>query len=258
MHFGAENQKIRRLVRCYYCHTSTSLSTFLYLRANWLQCLFFWLLLVVAGGILLNPSGASAFNADQLQAAYLRYRADDQRALDNWQEMLQENHSVPVSDQLKKVNEFFNRRIYFGEDKDIWGQRDYWATPLETLAKGAGDCEDFAIAKYFSLMALGVPIEKMRLVYVKARIGGPSSTVQLAHMVLAFYTTPDAEPLVLDNLITEIRPASRRPDLQPVFSFNSKGIYSGASGNATAGPGGTGRLSKWQDLLQRSRQDGFE
>ena len=103
-----------------------------------------------------------------------------------------------------------------------------------------------------------MPAEQLRLIYVKARIGGPSSSIQQAHMVLAYYVTPDAEPQVLDNLITDIRPASRRPDLQPVFSFNSNGIYPGASGNAPAGPGGTGRLSKWQNLLQRVRDEGFE
>ena len=62
----------------------------------------------------------------------------------------------------------------------------------------------------------------MRLIYVKARIGGTASSLPQAHMVLAYYPTPDAEPLVLDNLMPEIRPASHAPDLQPVFSFNSE------------------------------------
>ena len=222
------------------------------------KCLYFLLLLIVAGGILTGERAVLAFNGDRLRTAYLGYRADNQEPLRAWQNMLQESHTVPVIEQLKRVNEFFNRRIRFDEDTQIWGQSDYWATPLETLAKGAGDCEDFAIAKYFSLLALGIPAEQMRLIYVKARIGGPGSAIQQAHMVLAFYTAPDAEPQVLDNLITEIRPASRRPDLQPVFSFNSNGIYAGAAANTTAGPGGTSRLSKWQDLLQRARNDGFE
>lgn len=198
-----------------------------------------------------------ALNADKIRAAYLAYRADNLQPLRNWQEMLQVSHTLPVHQQLKQVNEFFNGSIRFSEDVDVWGQTDYWATPLETLARGAGDCEDFAIAKYFSLLALGIPAEQMRLIYVKAQIGGPSSHLQQAHMVLAYYATPDAEPQVLDNLITDIRPASRRPDLQPVFSFNSNGIYAGAGGRVAAGPGGTSRLSKWQDLLQRARNDGF-
>jgi predicted transglutaminase-like cysteine proteinase len=160
--------------------------------------------------------------------------------------------------KLRRVNEFFNRRIGFADDREVWGQSDYWATPMETLAKGRGDCEDFTIAKYFTLLEAGIPGDKLRLVYVKARIGGPSSSIVQAHMVLAYYATPDAEPLVLDNLITDIRPASRRPDLTPVFSFNSQGIWQGASGGSAPSAGGLGRLSRWQDLLQRARHEGFD
>ena len=77
-------------------------------------------------------------------------------------------------------------------------------------------------------------------------------------MVLAYYLQPDAEPLVLDNLIGEIRPASRRPDLVPVFSFNSDGVFAGVSGKESTPVGGTGRLSRWEDLLKRARAEGFE
>ncbi|MBI4998773.1 MAG: transglutaminase-like cysteine peptidase [Rhodocyclales bacterium] len=163
-----------------------------------------------------------------------------------------------AEDKLRRVNEFFNRRIRFADDREVWGQSDYWATPIETLAKGQGDCEDFTIAKYFTLLAAGLPDEQLRLVYVKARIGGAGSSLQQAHMVLAYYAAPDAEPLVLDNLITEIRPASRRPDLTPVFSFNSQAIWAGAAGGTTPSAGGLGRLSRWQDLLARARREGFD
>ncbi len=162
------------------------------------------------------------------------------------------------NDKLRRVNEFFNRRIRFSSDAEIWGQSDYWATPMETIAKGMGDCEDFTIGKYFTLLAASVPDRQLRLVYVKARIGGPNSSLSQAHMVLAYYPTPDADPLVLDNLITDIRPASRRPDLTPVFSFNSQGIWQGAAGGTQPSAGGIGRLSRWQDLLQRARREGFD
>ena len=91
---------------------------------------------------------------------------------------------------------------------------------------GMGDCEDFAIAKYFSLLAVGVPASQLRLVYVRLQLGAPGGPSQ-AHMVLAYYASAQAEPLILDNLITDIRPASRRPDLTPVFSFNSDGLWQG-------------------------------
>jgi predicted transglutaminase-like cysteine proteinase len=176
----------------------------------------------------------------------------------DWKRLIDDGKALSSNDKLRRVNEFVNRRIQFGEDTQIWGQTDYWATPMETLGKGAGDCEDFTIAKYYTLLNLGIPNEQLRLVYVKARIGGPSSTVQQAHMVLAYYPSPNAEPQILDNLITDIRPASRRTDLQPVFSFNSQGIWQGAGGGDAQGPGGPGRLSRWAELLQRARAEGFD
>jgi len=173
----------------------------------------------------------------------------------NWRQLVLNDSNAPETDRLKRVNEFFNRQIRFGTDPEVWNSPDYWATPLETLGMGAGDCEDFVIAKYFTLQMMGVEPAKLRLTYVKAKVGGASSTVSQAHMVLAYYAQPDAEPLVLDNLITDIRPASRRPDLQPVFSFNSDGIWV---------PGGTQprssveKLSRWTDLVARMKAEGFD
>lgn len=215
------------------------------------------ILAAVAGCALVGAAGALDF--DRLLAGIgQRFGPAAVASFHDWRRLLDEAPALSVPDKLRRVNEFFNRRIRFGEDQQIWGQSDYWATPLETIGKGQGDCEDFTIAKYYTLLNVGVPTENLRLVYVKARIGGPSSTIQQAHMVLAWYATPDAEPLVLDNLITDIRPASRRPDLQPVFSFNSQGIWQGAGGGAPSAAAGPGRLSRWQDLLQRARTEGFD
>ncbi len=154
-------------------------------------------------------------------------------------------------DRLKAVNLFFNRHVQYREDQDVWQMPDYWASPLETFQKGAGDCEDFAIGKYFSLMAAGVPSAKMRLVYVRAQLGGGV----VAHMVLAYYAEPNAEPLILDNLITDIRPASRRPDLMPVFSFNAEGLWQGVGGASAGDP--SARLSRWREVLLKARNEGW-
>jgi predicted transglutaminase-like cysteine proteinase len=110
------------------------------------------------------------------------------------------------------------------------------------------------IAKFFSLVALGMPVHKLRLVYVRAQLGGPGGPVQ-AHMVLAYYASPGAEPLILDNLVGEVRTASRRPDLAPVFSFNSEGLWQGV-GSQTAGDP-TARLSRWREVLAKARAEGF-
>lgn len=176
----------------------------------------------------------------------------------DWRQLIEDSRALGAQDKLRRINEFFNRKIQFADDIQIWGQTDYWATPIETLAKGMGDCEDFTIAKYFTLLDAGTPNDQLRLIYVKARIGGPASNVTQAHMVLAYYPEPDAEPMILDNLITEIRPASRRPDLQPVFSFNSQGIWTGQNAMGVPGTTGVGRLTRWQDLLRRAKAEGME
>jgi predicted transglutaminase-like cysteine proteinase len=170
------------------------------------------------------------------------------------QATLQQQTGRDDDSKLAAINQFFNRRITFGDDLAVWGIADYWASPIELLDKGAGDCEDYAIAKYFSLLALGVPVAKLRLVYVRSQPAGPGVPAT-AHMVLAYYAAPGTEPLVLDNLITEIRPASRRPDLEPVFSFNSEGLWQG-TGQISAGEP-TQRLSRWREVIGKAREEGF-
>ena len=221
------------------------------------QWLFPTVRLTAAAGLLLT-SAAGAIDMDRLFASFTKQFKGNPAVFADWKKLAEDGGSGAIPDKLRRVNEFFNRHIEFSDDLQIWGQSDYWATPMETLAKGKGDCEDFTIAKYFTLLKMNVPIESLRLVYVKARIGGPSSGIQQAHMVLTYYPSPDAEPLVLDNLISEIRPASRRPDLQPVFSFNSQGLYAGIAANASVGPGGVGQLSRWAELLRRSQAEGFD
>ncbi|HET7528463.1 MAG TPA: transglutaminase-like cysteine peptidase [Burkholderiaceae bacterium] len=156
--------------------------------------------------------------------------------------------------RLERVNAFFNRRIAFRDDMTVWQVEDYWASPLETLHKGMGDCEDYAIAKYFSLLASGVAASQLRLVYVRLQIGGAGGPSQ-PHMVLAYYASARAEPLILDNLVSEIRPASRRPDLTPVFSFNSEGLWQGNGAQRMGDP--VERLSPWREVLRKAREEGF-
>lgn len=191
-----------------------------------------------------------------LTLAGQRYGDSGTTAVSAWRELQAQSAQQTEAIKLQRVNDFFNRRTRFGDDLEIWGKSDYWATPLETLGRGEGDCEDFAIAKYVTLKLLGVPSGKMRLTYVKARIGGPRSTVVQAHMVLSYYPAPDAEPLVLDNLISDIRPASRRTDLTTIFGFNTEGLWVG--GMVPRAASGSQRLSKWQSLLVRMREEGIE
>ncbi|THB75751.1 MAG: sulfate adenylyltransferase [Desulfobulbaceae bacterium] len=166
------------------------------------------------------------------------------RRLLAWQELIQNDQSVTDMEKLEKVNTFFNR-LDFISDISHWQQEDYWATPVEFLATGGGDCEDFSLAKYFTLKKMGVDENKLNMTYVKAL------KLSQAHMVITYYRTPDAEPLVLDNLDAEIRPASQRSDLLPVYSFNGVGLWLAKSRGRGQMVGGSDRLKRWQDLLQR-------
>jgi predicted transglutaminase-like cysteine proteinase len=191
------------------------------------------------------------------ELALSRYGAQAADTVAQWQALIQDIQPLPDRDKLVGANDFFNTRIRFVDDIHTWKQKDYWATPLEFIGRHQGDCEDFSIAKYTTLLLAGVDMDKLRITYVKARIGGSYSKITQAHMVLAYYETPTAEPLILDNLIMEIRPASRREDLKPVFGFNSKGLWvGGADKPASNNPGA--KLSRWSDLLQRMEQDGLQ
>ncbi|MEX6503533.1 cysteine protease LapG [Pseudomonas zhanjiangensis] len=175
---------------------------------------------------------------------------DGRERLEEWQRLLHDQADAPEAEQLKAVNRFFNLRLRFRDDIELWRAADYWATPVEALHRGAGDCEDFAIAKYFSLRQLGVPSEKLRITYVKA------VRLNQAHMVLTYYPQPTATPLVLDNLIDAIEPANRRSDLVPVYAFNAEGLWLPGSGGGKH-VGDSKRLSRWQDLLKKMRAEGF-
>jgi predicted transglutaminase-like cysteine proteinase len=145
----------------------------------------------------------------------------------------------PETDSLRQVNGFFNQIPYFTDIKH-WGATDYWATPIEMLGSFGGDCEDYSIGKYLSLKEIGIPVSKLRITYVRALKLGES------HMVLAYYPTPDADPLILDNLIGDIRPASQRTDLEPVYGFNDDDLW--VIGLA-ASKGGSTNVRLWRELL---------
>ena len=205
-------------------------------------------------GLALLSHGAANF--DKLQASLSqRWGSGPAAKLQNWRALVIGLGSAPDTERLKKINDFFNRQIQFGNDTEVWNEADYWATPMESIGRGAGDSEDFVIAKYFSLLEAGVASEKLRLVYVRVKQDG--APLQ-AHMVLGYYAQPDSEPLVLDNLIADIRAAGRRTDLVPVFSFNKDGVYAGVSAKDASPAAGVGRLSRWEDLLKRARAEGFE
>ncbi|WP_293149004.1 transglutaminase-like cysteine peptidase [Moritella sp.] len=170
------------------------------------------------------------------QRAALRGRA--------WLAIMANSGDDSTADKLAKINSFFNQ-LQFIDDSKLWGVENYWATPIEFIGVNGGDCEDFAIAKYFSLLELGIADEKMRITMVK------SLTLNQYHMVVAYYPTPGAVPLILDNIDGEIKPADQRNDLLPVYSFNGKQLWLNKEKGQGVLAGKSQRLKRWSNLNQR-------
>lgn len=194
-------------------------------------------------------------------AAFLddRYGERGRQAYADWKRMADTALGLAPAEQLARVNDFFNRRIRVDEDSRIWGRPDYWATPGELLGNGRGDSEDFVIAKYFTLLALRLAPERLRLVYVRTRGEAPEAGAGRAspvHMVLAYYDAPGSDPLILDNRTDALLTAANRPELRPVYSFNSLGVWEETATAAAAGD--PKRRAVWEDTLRRAREQGFE
>lgn len=199
----------------------------------------------------------AAYDFDKLAGfARERYGEETYRDILQLEQLVSQIKTAPEVERLKKINDFFNQKILFADDTAVWGQSDYWATPLESLGRQAGDCEDYTIAKYMFLKAANIPNQKLRLNYVRATLNKDGKRISQAHMVLSYYATPESEPLILDSLNTEIYPASARTDLSPIFSFNDKGLWVGNSNKPRADS--QTHLSRWRDVLLRMRLDGLE
>lgn len=225
--------------------------TILRLIASGLQ----WVILVVLFSVsLLLPavvrdSSSISISEKQLSAIEAKYTAVGRKRVSDWFQLISSAQGKSVQEKLTLVNNFFNQNVLWVSDFDHYGVEDYWATPLETLASGGGDCEDFAIGKYFTLLALKLPMDTLTITYVKAQSVDP---INRSHMVLTYFATPAAMPLVLDNLKPEIKPASERPDLAPVYSFNGQGLWLAkerSSGKSTAGR--SNGIGMWREMIAR-------
>lgn len=161
-----------------------------------------------------------------------------------WQKILSDQTLKQDQEILKTVNVFFNQ-FQFIDDIKLWGKNDYWATPIEFIGANGGDCEDFSIAKYFSLLDMGIDEKKLRISYVKA------VSLNQYHMVLAYYKTPNAIPLILDNINGKILPANLRPDLLPIYSFNGESLWLSKAKGQGKLVGDSNRLSSWNQLRGR-------
>jgi predicted transglutaminase-like cysteine proteinase len=187
-----------------------------------------------------------AKDRQMVDAVQTKYGSRAARRIIDWRMLIQRARSEKWGQQqaLEATNRFFNQQIFI-DDIKLWGQPDYWASPIEFLAAGGGDCEDFSIAKYFTLREMGLTDESMRLIYVKA------IRYNQFHMVVANYATPEAMPVILDNLDPVIKPANLRKDLIPIYSFNGSHLWLMKAKGQGQLAGNSDRLSMWTDLQQR-------
>ena len=132
--------------------------------------------------------------------------------LAEWQAFLNSLSDKNLVSKVKAVNNYLNGVKYISDIRN-WGVDDYWATPTQFQSQN-GDCEDYAIAKYMSLRAIGFPLDKMRIVVVQ------DENLGVAHGILAVYIKD--KPYILDNQIKQILPSKKIHHYKPFFSVNEK------------------------------------
>lgn len=177
-----------------------------------------------------------------------KYGPQASKRVEIWDRIMQESQNKKVLHKLKNVNDFFNK-IKYKRDLAHWGKNDYWAAPFEFMGTGAGDCEDYAIAKYYSLIKLGIPEHKLRITYVK--LLRKRTKYEEAHMVLTYYHKKNSTPIVLDNVNKKLQLASKRKDLKPIYSFNANGLWQAKNKGKSSIKIGSNNLKAWQDLMTR-------
>ena len=199
---------------------------------------------------MLKPLFAFNLPAQAQQYVTKTYGAPANLRLLNWQKLIVSSSQHTELEKLRLVTDFFNA-IPYQTDQEIWQKDNFWANPLELLGKNAGDCEDFAIAKYLTLKAMGVPTQKMRIVYVV------SKQIKAPHMVLAYYETPKSQPLILDNMTLRILYASERPDLRPVYMFSEQAIWVPQANAAPKEVMSGVQIYGWKQLILRMGNEGL-
>lgn len=203
-----------------------------------------WRWLLLLGILVAGLAYGINLGSDLLEYVQREFGSAARDRLTSWEELVAEYRDAPEASQVQVVNRFFNERA-FVSDQQHWGREDYWATPVEFLATDAGDCEEFANAKYMTLRAMGVPEQRLRVTYVDA------IHLDQAHMVLAWYPEPGADPLVLDNLVNHIQPASQRADLKPVYSFNGTDLWLSRDERRDRRIGSADDVEQWRRLRDR-------
>lgn len=210
-----------------------------------------WVFLLILGFYLLSARG-DLVSDSLVNNAQKQYGKKAANLVSAWKETMEDLKDASESSKLKVINRFFNQNIRWVSDFQHWKKEDYWATPFESLGTQGGDCEDYVIAKYYSLIQLGVDVKKLRITYVNAL------RFNQAHMVLAYFPYPDEIPLVLDNINPRIKRANQRKDLEPIYSFNGTGMWLDKMKGKGVLMGNPNKLDLWTNLRVRMKQQGMD
>lgn len=132
-----------------------------------------------------------------------------------WGKYLRALGTVPLRERLSSVNTRMNRWRYI-TDPVNWGVDDYWESPLQFFTRN-GDCEDYAISKFLSLRAAGVPGDRLRIVVLN------DMNLGVLHAVLV--VLEGGRWWVLDNQISQVIPADQVRHYRPVYSINETGWW---------------------------------
>lgn len=212
------------------------------MRDGWVGVMLGWALAGIAVAAVedlgVTDEIVTAVEQDLGAAAATRLR--------QWRELVAANLQATEREKIDRVNEFFNTNTGQAADTAQWNAQDYWATPLQFTARGAGDSEDSAIAKFYTLLALGVPENKLRIAYTRATYNANT----FAHMVLLYRASAGAAPLVIDNIQGQVVALAGRPELKVVYEFNGTGLYVPRS-EGEQRVSDVSRLSNWTSMLER-------
>lgn len=167
------------------------------------------------------------------------------KRLAKYEEVRNKARNLDINKKLTQINLFINGSLAEFDNASM-GIDDYWMTPKEFFIKGHGDCEDYVIAKYFTLLELGVKKENLYPAIVK--VEGSASL----HLVLLYVEDKNKSPLVLDNLSFKILPFSKRTDLTPIAAFNEIDSYTLTREKFLQKANvDWGKENKWEKLLNR-------
>lgn len=203
------------------------------------------MLVLMLLGLWSTSSSASSVPVSQ-KRQLPRPDSVQKRRLVAWQEIVQQYSYASLSTKLAMVNRFVNQFEYRA-DRVTYGNRETWATPYEFLMHNGGDCEDFAITKYFLLRSLGVPEKYLQITYVYHR------QLNQYHMVLVYKVKANGQGLVLDNLTNHIQTLANRTMIEPIYGFNRRHFWVLDRFDHRTAAGNPDRLSRWQGIINRIR-----